>query len=99
MILAGVEEMLLGGFAEADAVLVFLVSAIVSLGATLLLWVSAGVIWVAAVRRLTIPGLRGSTELELAGSEAARDSAVREQVRFDSANPGGHVSKLRRNRD
>jgi len=99
VILAAVEEMLLGGFAEADAVLVFLVSAIVSLGATLLLWVSAGVIWVAAVRRLTIPGLRGSTELELAGSEAARDSAVREQVRFDSANPGGHVSKLRRNRD
>src|SRR5450759_1241971 len=92
VILAAVEEMLLGGFAEADAVLVFLVSAIVSLGATLLLWV-------AAVRRLTIPGLRGSTELELAGSEAARNSAVREQVRFDSANPGGHVSKLRRNRD
>ena len=99
VILAAVGEMLLDGFAEADAVLVFLVSAIVSLGATLLLWVPAGVIWVAAVRRLTIPGLRGSTALELAESEAARDAAVREQVRFDSTNPGSHVSKLRRNRD
>jgi hypothetical protein len=87
-----------GAFAEDGAAAVFVLSAFVSLGASLLLWVPAGVLWVAALRRLTIPGLRASTEEELAASEAARDAAAREHVRFDATNVGAQGSKLRRNR-
>jgi hypothetical protein len=90
---------LLGGaFAEDGALAVFLLSAVVSLGATLPLWVPAGLVWVAALRRLTIPGLRGSTEEELAASEASRDAAARGHVRFDATQIGNQLSRLRRNR-
>lgn len=92
-------ELLGGVFAQDGALAVFLLSALVSLGVTLLLWVPAGLIWVAAVRRLTIPGLRGSTEEELAASEGARDAAAREHVRFDATQIGNQLSRLRRNRN
>ena len=90
--------LLTGEFADAGALAVFFLSAFVSLGASLLLWVPAGVVWVAALRQLAIPGLRGSTEEELATSEAARDAAARAHVQFDATNVGAQGSKLRRNR-
>jgi hypothetical protein len=96
--LTAVGGLLLGAFAEDGAPLVFVLSILGTVGATLLLWVPAGIVWVAAVRRLTIPGLRGSTELEFAESEAARDAAAREHVVFDATNVGSQGSKLRRNR-
>lgn len=91
-------NLLLGEFAEDGALLAFLLSAVVSLGATLLLWIPAGIVWGAAVRRLTIPGLHEATEMELAESEAARDAAAREHVRFDATTIADQGSKLRRNR-
>jgi len=91
-------ELVSGAFAEDGALPVFLMSAFVSLGASLLLWVPAALLWVAALRRLTIPGLRAATEEELATSEAARDAAARAHVRFDATNVGSQGSKLRRNR-
>lgn len=98
LVLAFVGTLPGGLLAEDGALAVFLLSAFVSLGASLLLWVPAGVIWVAALRRLTTPDLRGSTEEELATSEAARDAAARAHVRFDATNVGAQGSKLRRNR-
>jgi hypothetical protein len=96
--LAFAGELLGGAFAEDGALAVFLFSVLVSFGASLLLWVPAGLLWVAALRRLTIPGLRGSTEEELAASEAARDAAAREHVRLDATQVGAQGSTLRRNR-
>lgn len=91
-------ELLGGAFAEDGALGVYVLSALVSLGASLLLWVPAGLLWVAALRRLTILSLRGSTEEELAASETARDAAAREHVRLDATQVGSQGSKLRRNR-
>ncbi len=90
--------LLAGAFTEDGAPLAFALSVLATVGATLLLWVPAGVLWVAGVRRLAIPGLRGSTEEELAASEAARDAAAREHVRLDATTIASQGSKLRRNR-
>jgi hypothetical protein len=87
-----------GAFARDDAPSVFVYSAFVSIGATLPLWIPLGVAWVAAIRRLTIPGLTGSTEIERAASEAARDAAARHHVEVDAVNIADQGSRLRRNR-
>ncbi len=87
-----------GWFLDGAGVVAFLLSAVASVGMGAVLWVPAGIVWVAAVRRLTIAGLRRATEMELAESEAARDAAAREHVRVDALMQGDQGSRLRRNR-
>jgi len=93
--LGAVGNLLLGAFAREGAFVVYILSAVLSVGATLPMWLPASIVWVAAVRRLTIPGLTGATEIERAAGEAARDAAAREHVRVDATNIADQGSKLR----
>ena len=96
--LGALGNLLLGEFAREGAFVAYILSAILSVGATLPMWLPASVVWVAAVRRLTIPGLTGATEMERAAGEAARAAAAREHVMVDGTNIADQGSRLRRNR-
>lgn len=69
-----------------------------SIGPGLLLWIPTGVVWAAAVRRLTVEDLSPTTDLERAQGEAARNEAARKHVGIDAVNIGDQNSDLYRNR-
>lgn len=71
---------------------------LVTLGASMVIWVPAGAVWVAAVRRLTIEDLPVPTDLERAQSEAMRNEAAREHVIVDATTVADQGSRLYRNR-
>lgn len=71
---------------------------LVTLGASMIVWVPAGAVWVAAVRSLTIEDLPVPTDLERAQSEAMRNEAAREHVIVDATTVADQGSRLYRNR-
>ena len=72
--------------------------AVVTLGASLIVWLPAAAVWVPAVRRLTVEDLPVPTDLERAQSEEMRNEAAREHVVIDATNIADQGSRLYRNR-
>ncbi|MDP9483975.1 MAG: hypothetical protein M3P84_12235 [Chloroflexota bacterium] len=83
----------LGSFLLASPLLL-----VILLGGTLVVWIPAAGVWVAAVRRLTIEDLVVPTDLERALSEQLRNAAAREHVKVDATNLADQGSRHYRNR-
>jgi hypothetical protein len=86
------------GGVDAWILIAWPVGLMLSFGAFLLVWLPTGVVWVSAVRRLTIPDQQAPTVVERAQSEAMRSEAAREHTVIDATTPGEQGSRLWRNR-
>ena len=86
------------GTVEPSMVVTVPLGLLLTLGASLIVWLPAAAVWVAAVRRLTIEDLPIPTDLERAQSERMRNEAARAHVVTDATNIADQGSRLYRNR-
>jgi hypothetical protein len=86
------------GALDASILFTWPVRLIVSFGASLIVWLPAAAIWVAAIRRLTIEDQPVPTDLERAESERMRGEAARAHVTVDATTLADQGSRLYRNR-